>query len=99
MSDINYNECKLIRKDILIKLKPECEVRRSAIYYKEDIDNNKIQHFEVLKVAKNVTLVKVGDIVGISWLNCTSQFDGIFDGNREKMGISDEDQVEFILEM
>lgn len=99
MGDVEYKDWKLIRKDILIKLKPEHEVKKSAIYYKEDIDNNKIQHFEVLKVSDNVTLVKVGDIVGISWLNCTSQFDGMFNGVREKMGISDEDQVEFILEL
>jgi hypothetical protein len=82
----------------LIKLKPKQEVQKSNIYFKEEIETSQIQFFEVLKVSPKVTLVKPGDTVGISWLNCTQQFESLFNGERTKMGISDEDQIEFILE-
>lgn len=98
MTDVDYKDWNLMKKSILIKLKPKQEVQQSTIYFKEEIDSSKIQFFEILKVAPQVTLVKAGDIVGIDWTNCTQQFHALFNGKKEKMGISDEDQVEFILE-
>lgn len=93
---IDYADYELMRKSILIRVKPMREVRNSAIYYKDDIEEQKIQFFEVLKVSPNVTLVEAGQTVGIDWRNCTSQFEASFNGEVMMMGLSDEDQVEFI---
>jgi hypothetical protein len=98
MTDVDYKNWTLTKKSVLIKLKPKQEIQKTNIYFKEEIDSSQIQFFEVLKVSPSVTLVKVGDVVGISWLNCTQQFEAYLDGVKYKMGMSDEDQIEFILE-
>lgn len=88
----------LLRKDILVRNRKKAEVQNDLIYTKESIDHSQLQYFEVLKVAPEVVLVSVGDIVVINWKNITPPFEAVFDGIRGDYGITDESQIECIVE-
>lgn len=89
---------KLLRKDILVKPKTKVEVTNSLIYTKESVNDSDIQFFEVISIADAVTMVKVGDIIGCSWRNMTPPMIMELDGTDVKVGITDEDKIEFIYE-
>ena len=95
---IDLSNYILMRKDILVKMKPKTAVTNSIIYTKESIDNSALQYFEVLKVSPLVRDVRVGDTVVISWKNITPPFESMFDGVRSDYGITDENQIEAIVE-
>jgi hypothetical protein len=89
---------KLLRNDILVKPLTKVEVTNSTIYTKESVDETDIQFFEVLQVAESVNVVKVGDIVGVSWREMTPPMLIDIDGVEMKVGITDEEKVQFVVE-
>lgn len=96
--EIDYNRCSLIRKDILIKLRPKRVMEKSLIYVKESTEESNLQFFDVVKIAPTVEMVSVGDVVLISWLEVTDPFPAIYDGVRGTFGISEEKMVQAIVE-
>jgi hypothetical protein len=89
---------KLLRNDILVKPLTKVEVTNSTIYTKESVDDTDIQFFEVLQVAESVNAVKVGEIVGVSWREMTPPMLMDIDGVEMKVGITDEEKVQFVVE-
>jgi hypothetical protein len=89
---------KLLRNDILVKPLTKVEVTNSTIYTKESVDETDVQFFEVLQVAESVNAVKVGDIVGVSWREMTPPMLMDIDGVEMKVGITDEEKVQFVVE-
>lgn len=89
---------KLLRNDILVKPLTKVEVTNSLIYTKESVDETDIQFFEVLQVADSVNTVKVGEVVGVSWREMTPPMLMDIDGVEVKVGITDEEKVQFVAE-
>lgn len=89
---------KLLRNDILVKPITKVEVTNSLIYTKESVDDTDIQFFEVLQVADSVNTVKVGEIVGVSWREMTPPMLMDIGGVEMKVGITDEEKVQFVVE-
>jgi hypothetical protein len=82
----------------LVKPLTKVEVTNSTIYTKESVDETDVQFFEVLQVAESVNAVKVGDIVGVSWREMTPPMLMDIDGVEMKVGITDEEKVQFVVE-
>lgn len=89
---------QLLRNDILVKPLTKVEVTKSVIFTKESVDDTDIQFFEVLKVADSVKTVKVGEVIGVSWREMTPPMLMDVDGIEMKVGITDEEKVQFVVE-
>jgi len=87
-----------IHKDVLIRHVPERQVKESPIFYRDDPDEMHIQNFEIVEVSPTVTLVSVGDIVMVNWKNMTEKFKHEIDGEEHDVAITDENQIEAIVE-
>lgn len=95
----NFDNCKLLNDDVLLKMIPKRDVASQLIYTKESVDDSAIQFFTVLEVAKDTKFVKKGDTVVISWKRVTNPFKGIHGGVVLTMGITSEKEIDCIVEV
>lgn len=79
--------------DVLITFKPSREVESSVIFY-EDKDTADLHYYSVVCVGKDVTSVKKGDTILISWANITPPF--FFEN--VKYGLTDESQIVAVID-
>lgn len=94
----DFTHCRLLKKDILIEMKPKMAVNKGIIHVKESIEESSIQFFTVLLVSPDVTLVKAGDTIAMSWKRITSPFMAEFKGRTVKVGITSEEEVDVVVE-
>ena len=70
----NIDEMRMLRKDVLVTQKDYYEIHKSEagiIVVDDQVGKEKLNYFEVLKVSKNVTMVKEGDIILLEHLTHT----------------------------
>jgi len=90
---------KPLRDDILVYSRPERDVEKSVIYYKDDTSNKKTQFFIIHAVGPDVVDVRVGDTVVIPWSRITPpQNMTLEDGIERQYGVTSEKEVLAIID-
>lgn len=92
MTDINT--LKPLNDDVIIQYYDYNNVSGSSIIIEDKSSDEVTTHYcKVLRVSDNVTMVKEGDIIVLSWLNITPPFTVYIDGKEEKVHITTEDRI------
>lgn len=95
---VNVENMKLLKKDVVLKLKKKSEVEQSRFILKEDATDNTLQYFTVLGKSDEVTMVNVGDVVLCSWTRITPPFEVSENGSATMVGVTSEDELVAVLE-
>lgn len=82
--------------DVLLVYKPRVE--SDIIHVEEDPESQDLQHFVIARLGKDVRSVCVGEIAVVSWQRVTTPIDATFDGEKVKIGFTDEKEILAILE-
>lgn len=91
-------EIKLLKKDVLLRLKKRSEIEGSRFIIEENPQDDPNQFFTVLAKSDNVKLVNVGDVVLCPWTRITPPFPIDIDGETADVGVTSEDELIAVFE-
>ena len=83
-------------EDVLLVYKPRIE--SDIIHVEEDPETQDLQHFKIAKIGDNVKNVCVGEIAVLSWQRVTTPIDALFNGEKVKIGFTDEKEILAIMD-
>ena len=95
---IDVSNIKLLNRDIMVRLKERGEIEGYSLIIRENTDADPNQFFTVVRASEQVTMFKEGDVVIIPWPRITDPFEGIYNGEKGRYGITSEDEVLCVIE-
>lgn len=106
MTDNEYNfsdkyeleQFKPFSKDVLLQIIDPNNVQGNMIHVPQQTDKDQNQFYKVIKRGDSVQEVEIGDVVWLPWARCMIPFDLGTEEGLKKFTITNEDEIELVIE-